>query len=131
MTISFSSSGKIVSQHQADVSVSVTCAPFAPQTDGSVSVSLTQQSGSKVATGTGLAPITCDGQSHSDVVSVMTVDGRWHNGPVVATASAVAHGWHSTTTCTTSNGVLVCDISVSAATDSGSAGPATVTLTTD
>ena len=131
MTISVSPGGKIVSQDQTDVSVSVTCAPFATQTGGSVTVSLTQQSGSKTATGSGSVPITCDGQSHNYAVLVTAGEGRWHNGAAIATATGTATGWHLTEACSTSNGMTVCTIDTAPAADTGSIGPATVSLHTD
>jgi hypothetical protein len=132
ITITFSPGAKIASQLQANVPVSVTCAPLAPETDGSVVVTLTQQSGSKTATGSGSAPITCDGQSHIYVVPVTASDGRWHNGSATAAATGSATGWRSTEACgTDSDGLIVCTINTAPATDTGSSGPGTVTLSTD
>ena len=132
LTISVAPAGRIASQDQADVSVTVACAPLSPQTDGSVVVSLTQQSGSKTTTGTGSTSIDCDGQSHNHVVTTVASTGRWHNGPATATATATADGYYSTTACgTDSNGDVVCTINQAAARDSGSSGPTIVTLGTD
>jgi hypothetical protein len=132
LAIAFSPGGKIASQIQADMTVFVTCVPLDQQTDGSVVVSLTQQSGSKIAEGIGSAAIACDGQSHSYVVAVVATSGRWHNGSATATATGAANGFHSTTVCgTDSEGDIVCTTNEAPGRDSGSAGGAAVTLTTD
>jgi hypothetical protein len=128
MTISLPAKGKIVSKSQAELRVAVACAPLSSQVSGSVSVTLTQSSGSKATTATGSAPITCDGQTHEYVLEVVAVDGRWHNGDATVSAVGTATGATAPGACgVDSNGSLVCT-APSTPTDSGVAGPATTLL---
>jgi hypothetical protein len=128
MMISLPAKAKIFSKSQTELIVGLSCAPFVSQVTGSVSVTLTQGSGSKTTTATGSTPITCDGQTHQYAVDVVAVDGRWHNGDAVISASGTATGATAPGACwVDSDGNLVCT-APSTPTDSGSAGPATIVL---
>jgi hypothetical protein len=128
MTISLPAKAKIVSKSQTELHVGVSCAPLFSQVSGSVSVTLTQSSGSKTTTATGSTPIICDGQTHEYVVDVVVPDGRWHNGEATISATGTATGATAPGACyVDSNGNLICT-APSTPTDSGAAGPATTVL---
>jgi len=128
MTISLPAKAKIVSKSQTELVVGVSCAPLFSQVSGSVTVTLTQSSGSKTTTATGSTTIICDGQTRQYVVDVVAVDGRWHNGDAVISATGTATGATAPGACwVDSDGNLVCT-APSPPTDSGTAGPATTVL---
>jgi len=126
LTVSFGGSGTIASKVEADVPVTVTCAPLVSQTDGSVIVSLSQDSGSKQAAGSGSAGIVCDGNAHAYAVRVFATSGRWHNGTSSVTATGVADGYVTVTDCNGDN--TICVTGNVPAEDSGVGGPATIRL---
>jgi hypothetical protein len=128
MTISLPANGKLVSKSQAELRVAVTCAPLVSQVSGSLSVTLTQASGSKATSATGSAPITCDGQTREYVLEVVALEGRWHNGEATVSAVGTATGATGPGACyVDGNGNLVCTAPATP-TDSGAAGPATTVL---
>lgn len=126
LTVSFGGTGTIASKLEADVLVTVTCAALVNQTDGSVTVSLGQDSGPKQAAGSGSAAIVCDGNAHSYFVRVFATTGRWHNGTSSATATGIADGYVTVTTCNGDN--TICATGNVPAEDSGIGGPATIAL---
>ena len=126
LTVSFGGRGTIASKLEADVLVTVTCAALVNQTDGSVTVSLGQDSGPKQAAGSGSTAIVCDGNAHSYSVRVFATTGRWHNGPSTASATGIADGFVTVTTCNGDN--TICATGNVPAEDSGVGGPATITL---
>ena len=126
LTVSFGGNGRIASKLEADVLVTVTCAALVNQTDGSVTVSLAQDSGPKQVAGSGSASIVCDGNAHSYSVRVFATTGRWHNGPSSATATGTADGYVTVTACNGDN--TICATGNVPAEDSGVGGPATITL---
>jgi hypothetical protein len=126
LTVSFGGKGTIASKVEADVLVTVRCAALVNQTDGSVTVSLSQDSGPKQAAGRGSADIACDGNAHNYSVRVFATTGRWHNGTSSATATGVAHGYVTVTDCNGDN--TICVTGNVPAEDSGVGGPATITL---
>lgn len=126
LTVSFAGKGTIASKVEADVLVTVTCAALVNQTDGSVTVSLSEDSGPKQAAGKGSAPIVCDGNAHSYSVRVYATTGRWHNGTSSATATGIADGYATVTDCNGDN--TICVTGDVPAEDSGVGGPATIAL---
>ncbi len=129
MTISFGSNAKIVSKTEADLPISISCSVLPNQTTGSVEVSVSQTAGSNTTTATGSTPITCDGQTHDFSVTLVTTDGRWHNGPAEVSASGEAEGFYSTMSCgPDGNGGVKCVTAISDVRDEGSAGPSAIAL---
>jgi hypothetical protein len=129
MTISLDNSAKLVSQSEAEVSLTVSCDAIENQTSGSVDVSLAQQSGSKTTSATGSTAIVCDGQLHSYVVPVIATGGRWHNGDATVSATGQASGTRTITVCSSDrDGNVECSTGTVNQYDRGSAGPQAITL---
>ena len=128
MTIDFSARAKIA-KAEADIPATVSCALLANQTSGSIIVTVEETSGSKTETGTGSAPIACDGTPHSYLVPVIVNDGHWHTGQATVSATGDADGHTTVTTCgTDSNGNTVCDTTNVPEHDGGIASPGSITL---
>jgi hypothetical protein len=119
MTITPSAHGTIVSPTEARLTVAVRCA-IDNQTDGNVTVMLTQTSGSKATTASGSIVAVCDGILRAYQVSVNAADGRWHNDPATFAATGQADGYRTVEACyTDSDGVQHCTIATSFERDTG------------